>query len=104
MIALNSTEGFQKIECVPISRLHKDISTWLLYPVFFLNCTIQREPPPSVAAPQGHYSPWNLVFQHNSVAPDSEKQSHARNSTAQPASLHNEVGGSNPLTPTINRK
>jgi hypothetical protein len=87
IIALGSTEKIQKIEYVPVSRLHNDISTWLLHPVFLLNCTIWRKAPASVAAPQGHYSPWNLVFQHNSVAPDSEKQSHARNSIAQPAFL-----------------
>jgi hypothetical protein len=82
IIALNNTERFQKIGYVRISRLHHDISTWLLHSVFFLNCTIWRRAPPSVAATQEHYSPWNLVFQHNFVAPDSRRQSHAGNSIA----------------------
>jgi hypothetical protein len=82
IIALNSTEKLQEIEYVPISRLHNDISTGLLHSEFFLNCTIWRNAPPSSAAPQEHYSPWDLVLQHNFVGPDSEKQSHARNSIA----------------------
>ena len=87
IIALNSAGEFQKSEYVRISRLHNDISTWLLNSAFFLNCTIWRSAPPSVAAPQGHYSPWYPVFQHYFVAPDSEKQSHGRNGIALPASL-----------------
>src|SRR4030042_2722279 len=71
IIALNGTEKIQKIEYVPVSRLHNDISTWLLHSVFLLNCTIWRKAPASVAAPQRHYNPRNLVFQHNSVAPAS---------------------------------
>jgi hypothetical protein len=48
---------------------------------------------PSVAVPQDHYSTWKLVFQCNSLFPDSHSQSYARNSIARPAFLLDESEG-----------
>jgi len=48
---------------------------------------IRRNVPPSVAAPQEHYNPWDAVFQYDSVAPDSKRQGYASKSIAWPALL-----------------
>jgi len=48
---------------------------------------IRRNVPPAVAAPQEYYNPWDAVFQYDSVAPDSKRQSYASKSIAWPALL-----------------